>query len=94
MVSLYFAKNQINYPRYGSYYVEMLKNLHQSHPGLRTILLKKGWAAQAHEKYPCRTAIDQREKRSINQDAKATGKRLSFFFLLLVNIKKIRKFRW
>ena len=61
----------------------MLKNLDQSHPGLRTLLLKKGLTAQAQEKDLCKTAIDQRGEQSINQDAQTTGKLPSFFFLLL-----------
>ena len=36
MLLLYFATNQVNYARYSSYYVEILKNLDQSHPGLET----------------------------------------------------------
>ena len=60
MLSLYFAANQVNYARYGSNYVEMLNNLDQSHPGLRTLLLKNGLTAQTQEKCPCTTAIDQR----------------------------------
>ena len=59
MLPLYSAANQVNYARCGSYFVEMLKNLDQSHPSLRTLLLKKGLTAQAQEKYPCRAAIDQ-----------------------------------
>ena len=83
MLPLYFAASQINYARYGLHYVEMLKNLDQSHPGLGTLLLKKRLTAQAQEKYPCRTAINQRGEQSINRDAKTTGKLPSFFFLLL-----------
>ena len=60
MLTLYFATNQVNYARYGSYYVEMLKNLDQFHSGLRTLLLKKGLISQNQEKYPCRIVIDQR----------------------------------
>ena len=60
MLPLYFATSQVNYARYGLYYVEMLKDLDQSPPGLRTLLLKKGLAAQAQAKYPCRTAVNQR----------------------------------
>ena len=52
--------------RYGSYYAEVLRNLDQSHPGLRTLLLKKGLTAQPQEKHPCRTGINQRGEQSIN----------------------------
>ena len=89
MLPLYFATNHVNYTRYGSYYLEMLKNLDQSHPAIRKLLLKKGWTAQAQEKNPCRTAIDQREKQSMNQDAKTTDQLPSLFSLLLAHIKKI-----
>ena len=82
MLPLYFATSQVNYARYGSYYAEMLKNLDQSHPGLRTLLLKKGLTAQSQEKYPCRAAIDQRGEQSINWDAETTDELPSYFFLL------------
>ena len=59
MLPLCFDTSQVNYARYGSYYAEMLKNLDQSHPGLRTLILKKELTAKAQQKYPCRTAIDQ-----------------------------------
>ena len=74
MLPLYFATNQVNYARYGSYYGEMLKILDQCHPGLRKLLLKKGLTAQAQEKYPCKTAIAQRGEQSVNRDAKTTVK--------------------
>ena len=61
----------------------MLKNLYQSHPGLRTLLLKKGITTQAPEKYSCRTAINQKWEQSI----KTTGKLLSLFFLLFPQTK-------
>ena len=48
MLPLHFATNQVNYARCGSFFVEMLKNLDQFHPGLRT-LLKKGLTAQARK---------------------------------------------
>ena len=93
MLPLYFATSQINYARYGLYYVEMVKNLDQSHPGLGTLLLKKRLTAQAQEKYPCRTAINQRGEQSINRDGKATGKLQSFSFLLLPqkNSRKLKR---
>ena len=87
MLPLYFATNQVSYAKYGSYYVKILKNLDQFHPGLRTVLLKKGLTAQAHKKYPCRTTVDQRGEQSITRDAKTTGKLPSFFFLLLPQTK-------
>ena len=79
MLPFYFAINLVNYARYGSYYVEMLKNLDQSHPGLKALLSKQGLTAQAQERYLCRTSIDQRGEQSINRDAKTTGKFLFHF---------------
>ena len=55
ILPLYFATNQVNYARHGSYYVEMLKSLGQSNNEVRKLLLKKQLTAQAQEKYPCRT---------------------------------------
>ena len=40
ILPLYFATNHVSHARYNSYYVEMLNNLDQSHPGLRKLLLK------------------------------------------------------
>ena len=59
ILSLHFAANQVNYARYGSYYVDMLKNLDQSHNGRRKLILKKELTAQAHRKYPCRTEVNK-----------------------------------
>ena len=83
MLPLCFDTNQVTYARYDSYYVEMLKNLDQSHPGLKILILKKKLTAKAQQKYPCRTAIDQRGQQSINGYAKTTDKLPSSFSLLL-----------
>ena len=83
MLPLRFDTNQVTYARYDSYYVEMLKNLDQSHPGLRILILKKILTAKAQQKYPYRTAIDRRGQQSINRYAKTTDKLPSLFSLLL-----------
>ena len=66
----YFALNMVNYARYGSYYVEVLKNMEENYPGLRNMLKNTGLSVQAQNRYPLRTAIDQRGEQTINRDAK------------------------
>ena len=89
ILPLYSATNHVDFARYGLYHAEMLKNLDQSHHGLRTLILNRRLTAQALEKCPCRTAIDQRRKQSINRDVKTRNKLPSFFFLLLPKTKTL-----
>ena len=72
-VPYYFAFNKMNYARYGSYYLEMMKSIDTLYPGLKNMLTEKGLSAQAQNKYPLRTAIDQRGEQTINRDAKVAG---------------------
>ena len=74
---LYTSSTETQYHEFACKYEAFRHSEH----GLRTLLLKKALTTQAQEKYSCRTAIDQREKQSINRDAKTTGKIPSFFFL-------------
>ena len=76
----YFALNKVNYARYGTYYVETLKQIDIRYPGLKPLLEKKGMSVQAQIAYPVRTAIYQRGEQSINRDAKAA-------VMALVNIQ-------
>ena len=55
----YFALNMVNYARYGSFYLHMLKNIQSRYPGLKELLEHKGMSVQAQNRYPLRTAIDQ-----------------------------------
>ena len=76
----YFALNKINYARYGTCYVETLKQIDIRYPGLKPFLEKRRMSVQAQIAYPVRTAIDQRGEQSINRDAKTAG-------MALVNIQ-------
>ena len=69
----YFAFNMFNYARYGSFYVHTLKNMETLYPGLKDMLKKAGLSVQAQERYPMRTALDQRGEQTINRDAKTAG---------------------
>ena len=69
----YFALSKLNYVRYGTYYVETLKQIDILYPGLKPLLEKRGMSAQGQIAYPVRTAIDQRGEQSINRDAKTAG---------------------
>lgn len=71
---MYFAFNKVNYARYGSYYTFILMNMEQFYPGLKDLISKEGLSVQGQEKYPLRTAIDQRGEQTINRDAKTSGK--------------------
>ncbi|MEM7298253.1 MAG: hypothetical protein AAF391_08310 [Bacteroidota bacterium] len=72
-VPFYFNFNKNNYARYGSYYVECMKSYDDKFPGLKNILKEKGFSVQSQERYPLRTAIDQRGEQTINRDAKTAG---------------------
>ena len=43
------------------------------YPGLKDMLKKAGLPVQAQERYPIRTAVDQRTEQPINRDAKTSG---------------------
>ena len=62
-----------NYARYGSFYVETLNCINDLYPGMRPLLTKTGLSIQGQDRYPLRTAIDQRGKQTINRDAKTRG---------------------
>ena len=56
---MYFAFNKVNYAYYGSY---------------EELISMEDLLVQGQEKYPLRTAIDQRGEQTINRDAKTSGK--------------------
>jgi hypothetical protein len=69
----YFCYNMHNYARYVSYYAEMLDCIDGIYPGLRSMLSTASMSVQAQDRYPVRTAIDQRGEQTINRDAKTSG---------------------
>ena len=73
VLPFYFALNMFNYSRYGRYYLEILKHMEKNYPGLRHMLERSGLSVQAQDRYPVRTAVDQRGEQTINRDAKTTG---------------------
>ena len=73
-IPMYFALNNVNYARYGSYYVHTLVNMERIYLGLRGLLEERGLSVQAQDLYPLRTSIDQRGEQTINRDAKTSGK--------------------
>ena len=78
MIPFYFALNKVNYARYGSYYLQQMKNIQTLYPGLKSLLEHKGLSVQAQNRYAIRTAIDQRGEQTINRDAKTSGGIKSF----------------
>ena len=72
-LSFYFATNNINHARYGSYYVQSIKCINHLYPGLKEILENNCIPVQAQDRYPIRTAMDQRGKQTLSKDAKTTG---------------------
>ena len=69
----YFIFNKMNYARYGSYYVQVLKEIESNYPGLKELLFPCGLSVQAQQTHPVRTAIDQWGEQTINKDAKTLG---------------------
>ena len=66
----YFFYNLQNYARYGSFYVELMSCAEQVYPGLKDELFI---SIQAEDRYPHRTAMDQREEQTFNREAKVAG---------------------
>jgi len=73
MLPMYFAFNKTNYARYGTWYVQTLKEIDDRYPGLKPLLELQCLSVQAQTSYPIRTSIDQRGEQSINRDAKTPG---------------------
>ena len=69
----YFALDKTNYARYGSFYVETMRQIEQKHPGLKHLLKEKGLSVLAQENHNIRTAIDQRGEQTINREAKTVA---------------------
>eukprot|EP00795_Rhopilema_esculentum_P011282 gene11282-21474_t len=65
---------EVNYARYGSFYVEVLFQMEKLYPGLKGLLREKGMSVQAQEYFPLRVTIDQRGEQTLNRDAKTTGR--------------------
>ena len=72
-LSFYFVFKKTNYARYGSYYLETLKTIENSYPGMKEIMKRTGSSVQGQDKYPLRTSIDQHGEQTINRDAKTTS---------------------
>ena len=70
---MYPAINKTWYHRYGTYYAGIRDNIDQLYPGLKQLLNKQGVSIQSQDRYPLRTAIDQRGEQTINRDAKTAG---------------------
>ena len=70
MLPMYFAFNKTNYARYGTWYVQTMKEIDDRYLGLKPLLQSDGLSVQAQTAYPIRTSIDQRGEQSINRDAK------------------------
>ena len=72
-LSFHFAMNDINYPRYGSYYVQSMKYINHLYPGLKQILENNCMSVQVQYRYTICTSIDQRGEQTLNKDAKTAG---------------------
>ena len=77
-LKFYFALNKTNYARYGSFYTNVLRNINLQYPGLLDILINNDLSVQAQDKYPLRTAVDQRGEQTLNKDAKSGGGIINF----------------
>ena len=78
MMPFFFALNKTNYARYGAYYMLQLQTLDITHPGCKELVKHNSISVQGQDKYPLRTAIDQRGEQTLNKDAKSTGGIKSF----------------
>ena len=91
-ISFYFSINLFNYARYGTFYLESLKNILQNYPGLKELLSTTGLSVQGQGHYAHRTAIDQRNKKPLTEMQKLQVK---FFFslcMLWINLYNILRF--
>ena len=77
-MKFYFALNKTNYARDGSFYTNVLRNINLQYSGLLDILINNGLSVQAQDKYPLRTAVDQRGEQTLNKDAKSGGGIINF----------------
>ena len=59
-MALFFALNRTNYTQYGAYYILQLQNLDITDPGCKELVKHSNILVQGQDKYPLRTAIDQR----------------------------------
>ena len=50
--------------------MSLLQNIENIYRGLKTLLETKGLSVQSQNRYPLRTAIDQRGEQILNKDAK------------------------
>ena len=73
LLPYYIYFNLQNYDRFLSYYVEILQNIEDIYPELKSILMSTGLSVQAQDRYPLKTSIDQRGEQTINHDAKTSG---------------------
>ena len=64
-VRFYFALIKFNYTRYCSYHLHMMENKEAIFPGLKKLIQTKVFSVQSQDKYPLRTAIDQRGEQTI-----------------------------
>ena len=55
-----------------------MMNIDRLFPGNKEILKRFGISVQGQDKYPLRTAIDQRGEQTLNRDAKVSGGITSF----------------
>ena len=65
--------NKVNYMRYGLYYLCLMANMDELFPGNKEVLKNHGISVQGQDRYPLRTAIDQRGEQTLNRDAKMAG---------------------
>ena len=50
--------NKIDYAKYGSYYLETLKTIENSYPGMKEMMKHGGLPVHGQDKYPLGISID------------------------------------
>ena len=59
--------NKYYYHQYGSYYAGTLDNIEEFYPDNKKLQSKEGLSIQSQDRYPLRTAVDQRGEQTINR---------------------------
>ena len=72
----YLIFNKMNYARYGSYYVQVLKQIENKYTGLMELLLPCRLSVPAQETYSVLYVIDQRGEQTVKRGAKTSGMKI------------------
>ena len=72
MLSFCFVVNKVHYVWYGSYYVNQLKHLNETHPGNKKEIEEFGVSVRCNE-YGIGQAVDLASEQTLMKSAKTSG---------------------